>query len=385
MKNIMLVFGTRPEAIKLAPVALELQKQPEVKTTICVTAQHRQMLDQVLGLFDLKPDIDLDLMQPNQTLSELTARVLARMDETLSNEKPDTVVIQGDTTTVMATAMAAFYRQIRVAHVEAGLRSGDMRSPFPEEMNRRVATTVSELHFAPTKAAVNALQKEGVPSEKIFLTGNSVIDALKLIVDKPIPKMAKDLLEQLVIDKSSSRRKLILVTAHRRENFGPRLESICEALKALALRNGDVVILYPVHLNPNVYEPVHRILGGLDRVMLTEPLTYDVLAHLMKASYLALTDSGGIQEEAPSLGKPVLVMRTETERPEGVKAGTAKLVGPFAENIIRETEILLYDETAYHEMSRAINPYGDGKAARRIVDVLMTGNLADTEIFGGDF
>lgn len=384
MKKIMVVFGTRPEAIKLAPIILELKKRPNVETTICVTAQHRQMLDQVLGLFNLKPDIDLDIMQLQQTLPQLTSRVLTGMDQILAEHKPDIIIIQGDTTTVMATAMAAFYRQIEVGHVEAGLRSGNLNSPFPEEMNRRVATIFSSLHFAPTVAARDALLKEGIERSRVFLTGNPVIDALRLIIKQPRPEKASQLLERAGLTEAGSDKKLILVTAHRRENFGARFRNICEGLKSVVTRNGNVAIIYPVHLNPNVQEPVYDILGDVDRVILTEPLTYDVLAHLMKAAYMVLTDSGGIQEEAPSLGKPVLVMRTETERPEGVQAGTAKLVGPFAENILRETENLLLHQDQYLRMSRSINPYGDGKAALRIADALESGKITDGYCCGGD-
>lgn len=384
IKKVMVVFGTRPEAIKLAPIILELRKHPEAETVICVTAQHRKMLDQVLGLFDLKPDIDLDLMRPDQTLPELTSRVLSGMDKIFAEHKPDIVVIQGDTTTVMATALSAFYRQVRVGHVEAGLRSGNLNSPFPEEMNRRVATILTSLHFAPTATAKNALINEGVQPESVFLTGNPVIDALRLTIEKPVPAKAKRLLEKAGLVEGRSERKLILVTAHRRENFGPRIESICEGLKTIVQRNSDVVIVYPVHLNPNVQKPVYDILGNFDRVILSGPVTYDVMAHLMKASYMVLTDSGGIQEEAPYLGKPVLVMRNETERPEGVKAGTAKLVGPYAEIIVRETEALLYDHIHYLKMSRAINPYGDGKAASRIAEAVISGKISDGYYFGGE-
>lgn len=384
MKKIMVVFGTRPEAIKLAPIILELRKRSNADTTICVTAQHRQMLDQVLGLFNLKPDIDLDIMQPQQTLPELTSRVLTGMDQILAEHKPDIIIVQGDTTTVMATAMAAFYRQIQVGHVEAGLRSGNLNSPFPEEMNRRVATIFSSMHFAPTVAARDVLLNEGVESCKVFLTGNPVIDALRFIIDQPRPEMACQLLERAGLTEAGSQKRLILVTAHRRENFGQRFKSICEGLKSVVTRNRNVVIIYPVHLNPNVQVPVYDILGDVDRVILTEPLTYDVLAHVMKAAYMVLTDSGGIQEEAPSLGKPVLVMRTETERPEGVQAGTAKLVGPFAENILEETEKLLLHQDEYLKMSRAINPYGDGKAALRIADALVSDKIADGYCCGGD-
>ena len=328
------------------------------------------MLDQVLNLFNIVPDVDLNIMTPGQTLAEITARVVLSIDQVLFEEQPNVILVQGDTTTVMAAALAAFYRRIRIGHVEAGLRSGDLYSPFPEEVNRRVASIVSALHFAPTDKAVEALRREGVREDRIFLTGNPVIDALQMIVSRPIPEEAKQLLEKAGVSGNGCDPKLILVTAHRRENFGERFESLCRGLKAVVKRNRDVVIIYPVHLNPNVQEPVYRILGGQERVILTKPVEYDVLAHLMKAAHIVLTDSGGIQEEAPSLGKPVLVMRTETERQEGVEAGTAKLVGPFKDHIVAETEILLRDEAAYERMARAINPYGDGHAAERIVDIL---------------
>jgi len=371
MKKILTIFGTRPEAIKLAPVIVELKKYSDIRLRVCVTAQHRQMLDQVLGLFGIVPDIDLDLMQTGQTLAELTARVIVQVDQILREEDPDVVIVQGDTTTVMAASMAAFYRNVKVAHVEAGLRSGCLFSPFPEEMNRRVTTLFSALHFAPTKRAVNALLQEGIPEDRIYLTGNPVIDALQMILEKPVPCEAETLLRQAQLNGIGNKQRLILVTAHRRENFGERFVSLCYGIKSLAERNPDTTFLYPVHLNPNVQEPVFRILGSTERIFLTPPVEYDVLAHLMRASYLILTDSGGIQEEAPSLGKPVLVMRTETERPEGIEAGTAKLVGPDAERIVTETEILLRDAKAYRRMAKAVNPYGDGKAARRIADILL--------------
>jgi UDP-N-acetylglucosamine 2-epimerase len=371
MKKVLTIFGTRPEAIKLAPVIVELKKYSHIGLRVCVTAQHRQMLDQVLGLFGIVPDIDLDLMQTGQTLAELTARVIVQVERVLREEKPDVIIVQGDTTTVMAASMAAFYRNVKVAHVEAGLRSGDLFSPFPEEMNRRVTTLFSGLHFAPTKRAVDALVQEGTPKDRIYLTGNPVIDALQMILEKPVPGEAETLLRQAWLDGDGRHRRLILVTAHRRENFGKRFESLCHGIKSLAQRNPDITFIYPVHLNPNVQEPVYRILGNTERVLLTSPVEYDVLAHLMKSSYLILTDSGGIQEEAPSLGKPVLVMRTETERPEGIEAGTAKLVGPDAGRIVTEAEILLRDAEAYRRMAKAVNPYGDGKAARRIADILL--------------
>jgi len=375
MKKVLTVFGTRPEAIKLAPILVELNKRPTIQSCICVTAQHREMLDQVLRLFAIMPDIDLDLMRPGQSLSEITARVTLGIDKVLKDEKPDVILVQGDTTTVMASALAAFYRGIPVGHVEAGLRSGDILSPFPEEMNRRVATLVSGLHFAPTDAAMKALIHEGVPENRIFLTGNPVIDALQMTVNKPMPLAASELLRLAGLDggdnRGGSALKLILATAHRRENFGDRFESLCRGLKSLVERNPDVVIVYPVHLNPNVQKPVMRMLAGQKRIILTNPMEYDVLAHLMKAAYIVLTDSGGIQEEAPSLGKPVLVMRTETERPEGIEAGTAKLVGPFEDRIVAETETLLRDPVAYEKMAKAINPYGDGHAAEKIVGIIL--------------
>jgi len=372
MKKVLFVFGTRPEAIKLAPVILELKKYPRVQIIVCVTAQHRQMLDQALGLFAIIPDIDLDLMKPNQTLSELTGRVVDGVDRVLKKEQPDIVLIQGDTTTVMAAALAAFYNKIPVGHVEAGLRSNDICSPFPEEMNRRLTSILGNYHFAPTEKAKKALLGEGISGERIYVTGNTVIDALHMILKEPVSMVAKKILDRVGISDNVNERKMILLTAHRRENFGERFECICQAIKQLAERNQDIVIVYPAHLNPNIQEPANRILGGLDRILLIEPVEYDSMAHLMNAASIILTDSGGIQEEAPSLGKPVLVMRTETERPEGIEAGTARLVGPHTDKIIIETERLLYDKAAYNEMARAINPYGDGKAAKRIVEILLS-------------
>ncbi|MEM4360081.1 MAG: UDP-N-acetylglucosamine 2-epimerase (non-hydrolyzing) [Candidatus Bilamarchaeaceae archaeon] len=370
MKKVLTVFGTRPEAIKLAPVILELKKYPDIESRICVTAQHREMLDQVLNLFGIKPDIDLNLMRPNQTLGEITANVVKKMEDVIDKEKPDMILIQGDTTTVMATALAAFYKRVHVGHVEAGLRSGDIFSPYPEEMNRRMVSMVASLHFAPTKKAFEALIKENVPEENIFLTGNTVIDALLLITGRPEPVEAGELIKRAHGSGNNSNGRIILVTAHRRENFGERFENICRAIRRLVERNKDVAVIYPVHMNPNVRRPVTKILKDLDRVILTEPVTYDVLAHIMKKAYFVMTDSGGIQEEAPSLGKPVLVMREETERPEGIEAGTARLVGTDENKILSEAERLLYDKTAYEKMARAVNPYGDGHAAERIVEII---------------
>jgi len=373
MLKVLSVFGTRPEAIKLAPVLLELQKhQDRVLSRVCVTAQHREMLDQVLHLFGIVPDIDLNLMQPGQQLPELTARVITSVSGVLEQEQPDVVLIQGDTTTVMATALAAFYHRVPVGHIEAGLRSYDRYSPFPEEINRRIAGVIATYHFAPTETARRALLREGVDKGAVHLTGNTVIDALQMIARRPMPSVARRLLLQSgVLDNPN--RKLILVTAHRRENFGRPFEEICYGLRSLVERNPDLVILYPVHMNPNVRGPVHRILGDVERVVLTEPVEYDTMVHLMEAAYLVLTDSGGVQEEAPALGKPVLVMRTETERPEAIEAGTARLVGPNAGRIVSETEHLLHDASAYKAMAQAVSPYGDGHAAERIVGVLLGG------------
>ncbi len=372
MFKILTIFGTRPEAIKLAPVLVELRKRKNILSHVCVTAQHRQMLDQVLNVFGIVPDIDLDLMRPCQSLSDLTARVVTEVDHVLTKVSPNLVMVQGDTTTVSASAMAAFYRKIPVAHVEAGLRSGNIDSPFPEELNRRVAGLIASYHFAPTERTRQALLREGVPDSAIFLTGNPVIDALHIILRQPRPSSVQCLLAKMGINGNARSKKLILVTAHRRENFGCRIESICAGLKSLAARNRHIVFLYPVHLNPSVKEPVYRILSDVGQVYLIDPVDYDVMAHLMNAAYLVLTDSGGIQEEAPSLGKPVLVMRTETERPEGVDAGTARLVGTDADRIVAETERLLNDRDTYRRMARSVNPYGDGRAAERIANVISS-------------
>jgi UDP-N-acetylglucosamine 2-epimerase (non-hydrolysing) len=374
MLKTLTVLGTRPEAVKLAPVILELQKFPdEIQSRVCVTAQHREMLDQVLHLFGVVPDVDLNLMQPGQTLAGLTSRVITHVDNVLQQEKPDIVLVQGDTTTVMAVALVAFYHRVLVGHVEAGLRSQNRYSPYPEEINRRLAGVLSNYHFAPTETARQALLRENVPDSQIFVTGNTVIDALHMIVKRPQPPTVASLLQRAGINNPGKRR-LILVTAHRRENFGTRLEDICLGLKTLIERNPDIVIIYPVHLNPHVQEPVYRLLGNMDRILLIAPVEYDVMAHLMHAAHLVLTDSGGIQEEAPSLGKPVLVMRTETERPEAVEAGTAKLVGPYAQQIVEETERLLKDQNAYQQMAQAVSPYGDGRSAQRIVQICQSIN-----------
>lgn len=365
--KILSVFGTRPEAIKMAPVIAELNKhQDKLTSLVCVTAQHREMLDQVLGLFAIKPDYDLGIMQPNQSLAELTARALTKLDEVLRQEKPDWILVQGDTTTVMAASLAAFYHHIKVGHVEAGLRSFDKYQPFPEEINRKIATSLSDMHFAPTEVARQNLLREGIADAQIVVTGNTVIDALLQVAEKPYDWDTSGL---AAIPRD---RRTILVTAHRRENFGAPLKNICAALRTLAERYADVQIVYPVHLNPNVQQVVYEMLGQLSNVTLLKPLEYLPLVQLMKHSYLVITDSGGIQEEAPGLGKPVLVLRDVTERPEGITAGTVKLVGTDKEQIIHEASLLLDNQTAYETMSQAVNPYGDGKASQRIVARLMT-------------
>ena len=370
MIRVLSIFGTRPEAIKMAPVVRQLARTEGIRSRVCVTAQHREMLDQALSIFDIRPDIDLNLMRANQSLAELTAAVFTRLDPVLQEESPDWILVQGDTTTVMAAALAAYYRKIRVGHVEAGLRTRDKWQPFPEEINRRIAGVVADLHFAPTEHARQNLLREGIPENHIAVTGNPVIDALHLIAARPEPAEIANLLESLHIGRG---RRLILVTAHRRENFGAPLDSICGAIQSLASR-GDVEIVYPVHLNPNVQKPVYRLLRETPHVTLLPPLDYLPLVHLMKHASLVLTDSGGIQEEAPAFGIPVLVLREVTERPEGVEAGTARLVGTNREKILAEASRLLDDDAAYRQMAHAVNPYGDGHAAERIVNRLTVVN-----------
>ena len=373
MHKILFVFGTRPEAIKIAPVIKELGKQTDIfQSVVCVTAQHRHMLDQVLNLFRIHPDYDLDIMTPGQDLFDVTCQVLLGLKAVFVKEKPDMVLVHGDTTTTMAAALAAYYCSFRVGHVEAGLRTYNKFAPFPEEANRRVTSYLTDLHFTPTEATRQNLLREGVNDEAVFVTGNTVIDAL-LEVSVMIDDDA--VLRERLADEFSflnPLRKLVLVTGHRRENFGKGFENICRALSKLSELHRDVDILYPVHLNPRVREPVRYLLGKskYDNLHLIEPVDYLSFVYLMKRSHLIITDSGGIQEEAPSLAKPVLVMREETERPEAVAAGTVKLVGADSEMIIREASTLLTDQDAYRTMSAAKNPYGDGKAARRIVRVL---------------
>lgn len=368
--RILLIFGTRPEAIKMASVYRAFANAPAWETKVCVTAQHREMLDQVLEVFGIKPDYDLDLMTPGQTLVDLTGNILAGVSRVLSDYRPDWVFVHGDTTTAFVSALAAFYQKIPVAHVEAGLRTGNLYAPWPEECNRKLVGCITQRHFAPTESARRNLLAEGVPADRICVTGNTVIDSLLWVVDRlnQEPHLVANLATQFTFLKPQ--RKLILVTGHRRENFGSGFESICNALKHLAQRD-DVDILYPVHLNPAVREPVHRILGPVkERVHLIEPVSYLPFVYLLQRAYLVLTDSGGIQEEAPSLGKPVLVMRETTERPEAVDAGTVILVGTDCDRIIGECTRLLDDSTAYQSMATAHNPYGDGQAAKRICEGL---------------
>lgn len=369
MKRVLVVFGTRPEAIKMAPVVEALKGQSDVECRVCVTAQHRRMLDQALDLFGIVPDVDLNIMKEGQDLVYVTNQALEKVHGVIAAERPGIVLVHGDTTTAFAAALAAFYLKIPVGHVEAGLRTGDMYSPWPEEMNRKLVDALARRHFAPTQTARDNLLREGYDSAAIHVTGNTVIDALLMVVDRlrREPALEKEALRAFPwLDGS---KKLILVTGHRRENFGQGFENICRALGRLA-RRPDSQIVYPVHLNPNVEGPVRRILGGLDNVSLLEPLDYLPFIALMKRAHIILTDSGGIQEEAPSLGKPVLVMRAITERPEAVKAGVVRLVGTDEDRIVREAAELLEDRQAYEAMARAENPYGDGHAARRIVEVV---------------
>lgn len=375
MKKILLVFGTRPEAIKMAPLVKEFQKYPSVfDTKVCVTGQHRQMLDQVLDVFDIKPDFDLDIMAPNQDLFDITSKVLLGLRGVLNDFEPEIVFVHGDTTTSMAASIAAFYKQVKVAHVEAGLRTYNLHSPWPEEMNRQVTDRLCEYCFAPTTTSRDNLLQENVEASKVFVTGNSVIDALLMAVD--IIKTKDDLRENILKEVAqkgyqvTEGKKYILVTGHRRENFGEGFLNICKALKELAVLYPDMDIVYPVHLNPNVQKPVFELLADIKNVFLITPLDYLPFIYMMQNSHLILTDSGGVQEEAPSLGKPVLVMRDTTERPEAVDAGTVKLVGTKVESIVDNVKTLLSDKAIYDKMSQAHNPYGDGKTCARIVEII---------------
>ena len=382
MKTILLVFGTRPEAIKMAPLVKRLQSEPEkFKTVVCVTAQHRHMLDQVLHIFDIKPDYDLDIMKPNQDLYDITARVLVGMRDVLKEVQPDVVLVHGDTTTSTAAALAAFYQQIPVGHVEAGLRTHNIYSPWPEEMNRQITGRITTHHFAPTPLAKQNLLRENVAENQIVVTGNTVIDALYMVVDKIKDDnlLKEELCESLLragynTKRLDSFRRLVLITGHRRENFGDGFISMCTAIRDLAAKYSDVDFVYPMHLNPNVRRPIHEVFGDdltfHENLFFIEPLEYLSFVYLMEKSTIVLTDSGGIQEEAPGLGKPVLVMRDTTERPEALESGTVHLVGTNYEKIVGEVSTLLDDVAAYQKMSQAVNPYGDGKACKRICEYL---------------
>lgn len=371
IKNLI-IFGTRPEAIKMAPLIHAFNQHSEKFTTkVCLTAQHREMLDQVMSFFELEADYDLNLMRPNQTLNGLTSDILLALKPILEEFQPDYVYVHGDTTTTMASALAAFYSGAKICHVEAGLRTYNLQSPFPEEMNRQVTGIISDFNFAPTEDSAQNLLKEGKNENSIFVTGNTVIDALMYGIEKVKSTSFKDDEIENLNGLIDTNKKLILVTGHRRENHGEGFIRICESLKQIAIDNSEVQIIYPVHLNPNVKEPVFRTLSGIDNIHLIEPLAYPAFIWLMEKSYLIITDSGGVQEEAPSLGKPVLVMRETTERPEAVEAGTVILVGTDKQKIISETSRLLNDESSYESMSRTHNPYGDGKASERIVKFII--------------
>lgn len=368
--KLLNIIGTRPEAVKMSPVIQIAREHPDIESYLCVTAQHRQMLDQVLSVFDIKPDFDLNLMQPNQSLAQITASILTNLEPILTKVNPDWIFVQGDTTTVMTAALLSFYNRIKIGHIEAGLRTRDKWQPFPEEINRRIAGVVADLHLAPTQGARQNLLNEGVEDWRIYVTGNPAIDALRIITSRPAPADVQNLFDQYHIGQNG--KKLILVTAHRRENFGQPIIDICTALKAIAEQYQDQVhILYPVHLNPNIQEPVYRLLGPVSNITLLPPLDYLPMAHLLKAAYLVLTDSGGIQEEAAGLHKPALVMREVTERPEGVAAGVLKLVGTNPKKIISHVQELLEDQVIYHKMSQSKNPFGDGYAAEKIIKSLI--------------
>jgi UDP-N-acetylglucosamine 2-epimerase (non-hydrolysing) len=368
--RVLLTFGTRPEAIKMAPVVHACRRQERLETVVCITGQHRQMLDQVVKYFDIPIDCDLNLMVPNQTLAELTSRCLTGLDKVLAEYRPDCVIAQGDTTTVMAAALAAFYRRTPFVHVEAGLRTGDLQAPWPEELNRRIAGIAAALHCAPTARAAENLLREGTPADAVHVTGNTVIDALLWTVDRERDKNAPWRRKYAALDN----RRMVLITGHRRENFGDGMEHICRAILTLAARFPEVEFIYPVHLNPNVREPVNRLLAQRENIHLCEPAPYPEFVWLMDRSSLILTDSGGVQEEAPSLRKPVLVMRETTERPEALEAGAVELVGTDAEKIVDRTSLLLSDSAAYAAHQIDMNPYGDGHAAQRIAELLLQQN-----------
>jgi len=364
--KVMTIFGTRPEAIKMAPLVKQLEQNPYIESVVCVTAQHREMLDQVLELFEIKPDYDLDIMQQRQSLVSITTRVLEGLDGVMKEAKPDIVLVHGDTSTTFAGSLAAFYNQIKVGHVEAGLRTFDKYSPYPEEMNRKLTGAIADLHFAPTETNKQNLINENVKEDCIYVTGNTVIDALKTTV-----KEHYEFKDSVLKNLDYKNKKVILVTAHRRENLGQPLRNICEALKILVHKYPNIEIVYPVHLNPAVREVADEVLGSLERVHLIDPLDVEELHNAMNRCYMVLTDSGGLQEEAPSLGKPVLVLRNETERPEAVKAGTVAVAGVDTDTIVNMSSVLIEDSNEYDKMAKAVNPYGDGQASKRIVDAIL--------------
>jgi len=364
--KVLSVFGTRPEAVKMAPIVKKLNENEYIDHKVCVTAQHRQMLDQVLDVFDITPDYDLNIFKPGQTLTEITTKSLIGLEEIIKKVEPHVLLVQGDTTTVFAGALAGFYHKIKIGHVEAGLRSQDLYSPYPEEANRRLAGVLTDFHFAPTEQSRQNLLNEGYDDSKIFVTGNTAIDALLEVVSEDY-KFENDLLNSI----DYKNKKLILMTAHRSENIGQPMENIFTAIRDVVNKNSDVEVIFPMHLNPRVREIANKILGGNDRIHLIDPLDYLPFANLQLRSYILVTDSGGIQEEAPTLGKPILVVRKETERPEGIEAGTAKLVGIEYEDIYRELDILINNSEEHSKMANAVNPYGDGKAAEKIVDIIV--------------
>ena len=371
MKKVLFVFGTRPEAIKMAPLVNEMVKRKIFNVKVCITGQHREMLDQVLNIFNIKPDFDLNVMKPNQKLEDITSSIIKDVGKVIDQYEPDLVLVHGDTTTTFSATLSAFYRQVKIGHVEAGLRTGDILSPWPEEANRKLTGAIANFHFAPTEIAKNNLLKENINKKNIIVTGNTVIDSLKQTIKKiSYDKLTLSNLKER-FNFLDENKKLILVTGHRRESFGESFKNICLALKKIAERNKDIQIIYPVHLNPNIKNPTNKILKNIDNIFLLEPLDYLAFCYLMEKSYIVLTDSGGIQEEAPSLGKPVLVMRETTERPEAVEANTVKLVGTNQDKIITNTELLINDLDHYKMMSNAVSPYGDGKAAKRISDFLV--------------
>ena len=365
--KVMTIFGTRPEAIKMAPLVKKMEEYEEIESIVCLTAQHREMLDMVVELFDIKPNYDLNVMKHGQTISDITVKVLKGIEEVLIKEKPHIVLVHGDTSTTFVGALAAFYQKIKVGHVEAGLRSGNIYSPYPEEMNRRLTTNLASIHFAPTDGNYNNLIKEGVDEKNIFITGNTVIDALLSVVKKDY------IFEnQLLNNIDYENKKVIVMTCHRRENWGKPMEDIFTSVKELAQENKEVEVIFPVHLNPNIRSLANSIMGDQENIHLIEPLDYEPFANLLNKAYLILTDSGGIQEEAPALGKPILVMRTETERPEAAEAGTVKIIGVEKDNIKEGVNLLLNDKYEYEKMANAINPYGDGSAAEKTVEALLS-------------